>query len=69
LIASSGGVVATGHDFQEWNVFMPPPIYAWMGWAQILSPSQEQYEKIRPLIVQAYELARQKLSKKFLPRL
>ncbi len=61
---NKGGVVATGHDFQECNVFMPHPIYAWMGWAQILSPSQEQYERIRHLIVQAYELARQKFSKK-----
>jgi hypothetical protein len=66
---SKGGVVATGHNFQECNLLMPHPIYAWMGWAQILSPSQEQYEKIRPLIVQAYELARQKFSKKSLPRL
>jgi hypothetical protein len=66
---SKGAVVTTGHDFQECNLLMPHPIYAWMGWAQILSPNQEQYEKIRPLIVQAYELARQKFSKKSLPRL
>lgn len=34
-----GSVVATGHDFTALDVLMPHPVYAWMGWVQILNPS------------------------------
>jgi hypothetical protein len=34
-----GGYVNTGHDFTETNLLMPHPIYAWMGWFCVLSPT------------------------------
>lgn len=34
-----GGVVDTGHDFTAVDVLLPHPVYAWMGWACVLSPS------------------------------
>lgn len=54
---AKGGVVTTGHDFTQRNQLMPHPIYAWMGWVQILSPSQEAFEGIFPLIEAAYQAA------------
>ena len=59
-----GGCVTTGHDFTALNVLMPHPVYAWMGWAQILSPSREQFDEILPLIGEAHAAAVEKFNKK-----
>ena len=61
---SKGGIVATGDDFAILNVLMPHPIYAWMGWAQILSPTVETYAEVFPLIADAHGLAVTKFDKK-----
>ncbi len=50
-----GGVVATGHDFAALDVLMPHPVYAWMGWVQVLSPSAETFADLRPLLAEAYD--------------
>lgn len=52
-----GGVVATGHDFTKLDELMPHPVYGWMAWAQILSPSAQQFEQIFPLIEAAHGMA------------
>jgi hypothetical protein len=31
----------------------PHPVYAWMRWVQILSPTAPQYEALRPHLVDA----------------
>ena len=54
---AKGGVVHTGHDFTALDVLSPHPVYAWMGWVQILSPTAASYAKIRPLIEDAHRLA------------
>ena len=54
---SKGGVVATGHDFTERDVLLPHPVYAWMGWVCVLSPSAETFERVKPLIDEAHRLA------------
>jgi hypothetical protein len=59
-----GGVIAGAYDFAALDVLMPHPIYAWMGWAQVLLPSQATFEKILPLIDTAHALAVQKFEKK-----
>ncbi len=59
-----GGVVATGHDFTRLNELMPHPIYAWMGWAQILSPTKARFIEIFPLIQEAHAAAVVKFAKK-----
>ena len=61
---TKGGCVATGHDFTALNVLMPHPVYAWMGWAQILNPSRERFEGILPLIGEAHAVAIEKFNKK-----
>lgn len=59
---SKGGVVETGHDFTQTNLLMPHPIYAWMNWVQILTPSAEKWHSIRHLIVESYELSKSRLA-------
>ena len=52
-----GGVVATGHDFTALDVLTPHPVYAWMGWVQVLSPSETTFESLWPLFTEAHEVA------------
>jgi hypothetical protein len=52
-----GGRVATGHDFTATDVLMPHPVYAWMGWVQVLSPSTETFTGLQPLFAEAYDAA------------
>jgi hypothetical protein len=54
---AKGGVVNTGHDFAALDVLTPHPVYAWMGWVQILSPTASSYAEVRPLIEEAHRLA------------
>jgi hypothetical protein len=54
---AKGGVVDTGHDFAALDVLTPHPIYAWMGWLQILSPTAPRYAELRTLIEEAHRLA------------
>ena len=49
-----GGVVETGDDFTAINTLMPHPVYAWMGWVQVLSPTREHFEELQPLFQAAY---------------
>jgi Family of unknown function (DUF6194) len=64
---AQGGIVETGDDFAALNVLMPHPIYAWMGWAQVLSPTAETYAEVLPLIIEAHQLAMGKFNKKIKP--
>ncbi len=59
-----GGIVATDHDFTKLNELMPHPIYAWMFWVQILSPSRDKFEGIFPRIEEAHQKAVKKFEKK-----
>jgi hypothetical protein len=38
-------------DVTRLGELAPHPVYAWMRWVQILSPTREQYESLRPLIL------------------
>jgi hypothetical protein len=59
-----GGIVNIGHDFTKINILMPHPVYAWMSWVCVLSPSNELFEEIYPLIVEAHSNAIGKFNKK-----
>jgi hypothetical protein len=61
---AKGGVVETDDDFTALNVLMPHPIYAWMGWAQILSPTIDTYTEVFPLIRGAHGAALLAFNKK-----
>lgn len=43
-----------GADSSQLDTWLPHPIYAWMGWTMILSPSQVSLELLRPFIEESY---------------
>ena len=50
-------VEKTAQDFTVLDQIMPHPIYGSMFWICVLSPSQATFEKIRPLLAEAYARA------------
>ena len=54
---AAGGVVKTGHDFAALDQLMPHPVYAWMSWVAVLNPSAATFERVKPLLLEAYGLA------------
>ena len=63
---AKGCVVCTGHNYAALNELTPHPIYGWMSWAQILSPTEHEFDRIFPLIVEAHSSAVLKFNKKTL---
>lgn len=61
---AKGGIVSTGHDFTLLNELMPHPVYAWMGWVQVLSPTEETFDRILPLVKEAHAASVEKFRKK-----
>ena len=53
----AGGIVETGHDFSELDTLLPHPVYAWMSWVCIVSPTASTFEEIKPLLAEAYAVA------------
>jgi hypothetical protein len=42
------------------DTLSPHPVYAWMGWAQILSPTAARFDELRPLLAESLALVRHK---------
>ncbi len=61
---AKGNVVSTGHDFTLLNELMPHPVYAWMGWVQVLSPTEETFEQVLPLLKEAHSASINKFRKR-----
>jgi hypothetical protein len=53
-----GGVVERDTDPAALNVLRPHPVYAWMRWVQILSPTRRQFAALVPLLETSLALAR-----------
>ena len=53
-----GGIVLMSHDFTALNELMPHPVYAWMGWVQVLTPTDQTMRGLTPLLTEAYDKAR-----------
>ena len=62
---AKGCIINTGHDFSKINELTPHPIYGWMSWVSILSPTDKVFQKIYPLIEAAHQNAITKFDKKF----
>ena len=61
---AKGCIVDTGNDFTAINELMPHPIYGWMSWVQILSPSESSFASLLPLLSEAHSNAIIKFNKK-----
>ena len=46
------------------EVLMPHPVYAWMSWVQILSPTRASFDSLRPLLAESLEAATRKWEKR-----
>jgi hypothetical protein len=56
-----GGVIArAGYDPTRIGELMPHPVYGWMSWVQVLTPTPPLYRSLRPLLAESLELARAK---------
>lgn len=58
-----GGVVDTGHDFTALDQLMPHPVYAPQSWVCVLNPGDETFQKLQPLLAEAYERAVRRYAK------
>jgi hypothetical protein len=47
----------TGHDFSVLDRLMPHPIYAPQSWVCVLCPSEQTFEKVKPLLAEAFQRA------------
>lgn len=61
---NAGSIVEMNYDFTALNTIIPHPVYAWMGWISVLNPSTETFEKMKPLIQEAYEFSKEKFMKR-----
>jgi hypothetical protein len=59
-----GHAVSTHHDFTVCNQLMPHPVYAWMGWVQILSPDTITYQELQPLLIASHMSAQKKFTRR-----
>jgi Family of unknown function (DUF6194) len=59
-----GFVDLGGYDLTRLGELMPHPVYAWMRWAQILSPSRPHYESLKPLLAESLEAVKAKWSRR-----
>ena len=59
----AAGVVDTGHDFTALDQILPHPVYAPQSWVCVLNPSDATFEAMRPLLVEAYDLAVQRYAR------
>ena len=51
------------HDFTTLNVLMPHPVYAPQHGFCVLNPSDQTFGTLKPLIAEAYEMARRRIER------
>lgn len=60
----AGGIVEMSFNFSRTDEIMPHPVYAWMSWICVLSPTERTLEALKPLIEEAYLYAKEKYGKR-----
>lgn len=61
---AKGQAVSTGHDFTALDKLSPHPVYAWMGWVQILCPTEQSWAELKPLLDGAHAKAKAAFDKR-----
>lgn len=51
------GALETKFDFTTIDQIMPHPVYGKMYWTCVLNPSEATFEKLKPMLAEAYEMA------------
>ena len=62
--AKGRAVDLPGSDLTRLGELTPHPVYAWMRWVQVLSPTREQYEALKPLLLDSLAGVKAKWRKK-----
>ncbi len=55
-----GAVDVSPFDVTRLGELAPHPVYAWMRWVQILSPTREQYESLKPFLLESLDVVKAK---------
>jgi hypothetical protein len=53
-----------GFDVTRLGELAPHPVYAWMRWVQILSPTRQQYDSLKPLLLDSVDAVKAKWQRK-----
>jgi len=61
---SKGNIINLDFDFKSLGIFMPHPIYAWMGWIGIKNPTKSNMDLLKHLLDISYQNALTKFVKK-----
>lgn len=59
-----GDFVKVDHDVSVLNELTPHPVYAWMGWVQILNPTRASFERVEPLLEESFDAVRKRWEKR-----
>ncbi len=59
-----GCMIDDDYDFEALDTLTPHPVYGWMAWVCILTPSQQTWDDLKPLLTQSYDLCRIKYAKR-----
>lgn len=59
-----GKIDVSAHDFTALDTIMPHPEYSSQHFICVLSPSEATFEKLRPMLAEAYEVAMQRYNKR-----
>jgi hypothetical protein len=57
-------VTLPGYDLTHIDQLTPHPVYAWMSWVQILSPTATRFASLEALLGESLELARERWSRR-----
>lgn len=52
---NADGIIDSGYDYSALDQIMPHPVYANMFWVGVLNPGPATFEKIKPLLAEAYD--------------
>jgi hypothetical protein len=66
--AKGEAVALPSFDLARLDELMPHPVYAWMSWVQILSPTAARYASLRPFLGESLDFAQEKWRRRKLPR-
>ena len=51
---NAAGIIESGYDYTALDQIMPHPVYGNMYWLCVLNPSRETWDKVKPLLDEAY---------------
>jgi len=56
------------HEFAALDQLMPHPVYGKNHWISVLNPSEATFERVKPLLGEAYEIAKGRIERKRIGR-